>query len=133
MVCMDIFSFASCLSFISLRLGNGSFHAYLEKVRSHLVRVWGAVQNTHLEGLEVSVKRFGEIVEEIRRKPYDLLDGSKNIFDRDFLEFNVHINDLELGVQVSAVQLSSPLHLSQSTHHQNPGSQTHHHRMGYKH
>lgn len=58
------------------------------------------LQNTHLEGLEASVKRFGDIVEEIRRKPYDLLDASKNIFDRDFLEFNVHINDLELGVQV---------------------------------
>ena len=46
------------------------------------------------------MKRFGDIVEEVRRKPYDLLDAAKNIFDRDFLEFNVHINDLELAVQV---------------------------------
>lgn len=45
------------------------------------------------------MKRFGDIVEEVRRKPYDLLDAAKNIFDRDFLEFNVHINDLELAVQ----------------------------------
>ena len=38
-------------------------------------------------------------MEEVRRKPYDMLDAAKNWFDRDFLEFNVHINDLELAVQ----------------------------------
>ena len=32
----------------------------------------------------------------------DLLDAAKNIFDRDFLEFNVHINDMELAVQARA-------------------------------
>jgi hypothetical protein len=64
------------------------------------------VQNTHIEGLEATMCRFGDIVEEIRRKPYDLLDASKNIFDRDFLEFNVHINDLELAVQVRLLHAS---------------------------
>jgi dynein heavy chain len=41
-------------------------------------------------------------VEEVRRKPYDLLDAGQNHFDRDFLEFNVHINELELAVQARA-------------------------------
>lgn len=59
-------------------------------------------QHTHIEGLQPIMKRFGDIVEEVRRKPYDLLDAAKNIFDRDFLEFNVHINDLELAVQACA-------------------------------
>ena len=39
-------------------------------------------------------------MEEVRRKPYDLLDAGQNYFDRDALEFNVHINELELAVQV---------------------------------
>ena len=44
--------------------------------------------------------RFGSILEEVRRKPYDLLDASRTIFERDYLEFNVHISDLETSVQV---------------------------------
>ena len=56
-------------------------------------------QHTHIPGLEARLRGFGAIVEEVRRKPYDMLDAAKNWFDRDFLEFNVHINDLELAVQ----------------------------------
>ena len=59
-----------------------------------------ARQNTHIPGLEALLRGFGGIVEEVRRKPYDLLDAGQNHFDRDFLEFNVHINELELAVQV---------------------------------
>lgn len=46
------------------------------------------------------MRGFGDIIEDIRRKPYDLLDASKTTFDRDFLEFNVHIHDLELAIHV---------------------------------
>ena len=59
-----------------------------------------ATQHTHIEGLEALMRGFGDIIEDIRRKPYDLLDASKTIFDRDFLEFNVHIHDLELAIHV---------------------------------
>ncbi|KAK9841874.1 hypothetical protein WJX81_008571 [Elliptochloris bilobata] len=55
-------------------------------------------QHTHIEGLEALMRGFGDIIEDIRRKPYDLLDATKTIFDRDFLEFNVHIHDLELAI-----------------------------------
>ena len=47
--------------------------------------------------------KFGNILEEARRKPYDLLDTSQTIFERDFLEFNVHISDLETAVQVTSL------------------------------
>lgn len=67
------------------------------------------MQNTHIEGLEALMSKFGNIVEEVRRKPYDLLDASKTIFDRDFLEFNVHISDLEASVQVKILTLSLTL------------------------
>jgi dynein heavy chain len=40
------------------------------------------------------------IVDDVKRKPYDLLDYSRNQFDRDYLEFNVNIHDLEISLQV---------------------------------
>ncbi len=46
------------------------------------------------------LKSLNNIIDDVKRKPYDLLDYTKNAFDRDFLEFNVNINDLELQLQV---------------------------------
>lgn len=57
-------------------------------------------QHTHIEGLEQMLKHLNNIIDDVKRKPYDLLDYTKNAFDRDFLEFNVNINDLELQLQV---------------------------------
>lgn len=45
--------------------------------------------NTHIEGLETMIKDFSQICEDMKRKPYDLLDYTNSAFDRDFLEFNV--------------------------------------------
>ena len=63
-------------------------------------------QHTHIEGLEALMRGFGDIIEDIRRKPYDLLDATKTTFDRDFLEFNVHIHDLELAIHVMPMSKS---------------------------
>ena len=60
-------------------------------------------RHTHIDGMGMVTTGFELIVEEIRRKPYDLLDASKDQFDRDFLEFNVNINDLEATLQVKDV------------------------------
>ena len=46
---------------------------------------------------------FLQIVEDIKRRPYDLLDFCRTQYDRDLLEFNVQINDLEAALQVGAV------------------------------
>lgn len=51
-------------------------------------------------GLESVLKSFYVIVDDVKRKPYDLLDYSRNQFDRDYLEFNVNIHDLEISLQV---------------------------------
>ncbi len=56
-------------------------------------------QHTHIEGLEAMLKNLNNIIDDVKRKPYDLLDYTKNAFDRDFLEFNVNINDLEMHLQ----------------------------------
>lgn len=41
-----------------------------------------------------------QVVEDIKKRPYDLLDYGRTQFDRDLLEFNVQINDLEAALQV---------------------------------
>ena len=59
------------------------------------------MQHTHIVGLESLHRQFQQVFQGITDKPYDLLDLKNTQFDRDFLEFNVHVNDLENSLQVS--------------------------------
>ncbi|CAG9462434.1 unnamed protein product [Pedinophyceae sp. YPF-701] len=56
-------------------------------------------QHTHIEGLGAVIKRFAEIADDMRRKPYDLLDYLDSKFDRDLMDFDVQIHDLETQLQ----------------------------------
>ena len=53
----------------------------------------------NVEGMETLIQRFFDIMIEFKRKPYDLLDFTKNAFDRDYLEYTVNIGELEQQVQ----------------------------------
>lgn len=55
--------------------------------------------NNKLEGMELLIERFYEIQSEFRARNHDLLDYHNNKFDRDYVEFNVHIADLENRLQ----------------------------------
>ena len=63
------------------------------------------MQHTHIKGLAAKLAGFEAIVEDIRHRPYALLDFEATQFDRDYLEFNVHIHDLELTLQVRCMPL----------------------------
>ena len=56
-------------------------------------------QQTHIDGLEEIIKSFFLIVDDFKRRPYDLLDYQKSSFDRDLLEFNVSVNEMEGALQ----------------------------------
>ena len=56
-------------------------------------------KNKHIDGLDALVKKFFKTCEEFKRKPYDLLEYQQNQFDRDFLDFNVAIHDVEVSLQ----------------------------------
>ena len=58
------------------------------------------MQHTYVVGLDAFYNRFQRAVEEIQNKPYNLLDMENTQFDRDILEFNVNVNDLENSLQV---------------------------------
>lgn len=52
-----------------------------------------------MEGL---IDQFHSIVKDFRLKRHDLLAYHNNKFDRDYVEFNVKISDLECSLQASA-------------------------------
>ena len=56
-------------------------------------------KNKHIDGMDLLIRRFFKAVDEFKRKPYDLLDYQQNQFDRDFLEFNVMVHDVETSLQ----------------------------------
>ena len=55
--------------------------------------------HTHIDGLEQMIKNFFGIVDDFKKKSYDLLDYRNSQFDRDYLEFNVNIHELETALQ----------------------------------
>jgi dynein heavy chain len=51
------------------------------------------------DGMERLIHSFNSILEEFRNKRHDLLDFHQNRFDRDYVEFNVRISELESALQ----------------------------------
>jgi len=58
-----------------------------------------SLSQNKLEGMEALIDRFHKIKKEFRSKSHDLLDYHNNKFDRDYVEFNVRISDLEGSLQ----------------------------------
>lgn len=52
-----------------------------------------------IEGMDSIMKIFSEIKIEFRSRNHDLLDYHNNKFDRDYVEFNVHVADIESNIQ----------------------------------
>jgi dynein heavy chain len=51
------------------------------------------------EGLDPLLVAFNEIVKQFRSKGHDLLDYHSNRFDRDYVEFNSKMSELETSLQ----------------------------------
>lgn len=54
---------------------------------------------SRVEGMESIMKQFSDIRSDFRSRNHDLLDYHNNKFDRDYVEFNVHIAELEIQIQ----------------------------------
>ncbi|KAG2951559.1 Dynein gamma chain, flagellar outer arm [Phytophthora cactorum] len=52
-----------------------------------------------LEGMDALLASFNTIIREFRAHKHDLLDYHNNKFDRDYVEFNIQIADLEASLQ----------------------------------
>jgi len=53
-----------------------------------------------LEGMDLLIAAFGHIITAFRGKNHDLLDFHSNKLDRDYVEFNVRIGELENNLQL---------------------------------
>lgn len=63
------------------------------------VKQFTILAENKLEGMDPVVDQFENITNGFRAKNHDLLDYHNNKFDRDYVEFNGHICDLEGSVQ----------------------------------
>jgi dynein heavy chain len=58
-----------------------------------------SLANHSLEGMDTLIAAFFDVMNEFKGKKHDLLDYHNNKFDRDYVEFNVRISDLESSLQ----------------------------------
>ena len=63
------------------------------------IEQFNSLSKNKLEGMEKLIDQFHSIVKEFKLKRHDLLDYHNNKFDRDYVEFNVKITDLEAALQ----------------------------------
>lgn len=60
---------------------------------------FNSMSTNKLEGMDLLIENFNSIRSEFRSRNHDLLDYHNNKFDRDYVEFNVRISELENKVQ----------------------------------
>lgn len=77
------------------------FNKRLEKLISMFTTVgqFNGIAKNGIEGMDDITSRFLQIVDTCSKKPYDVLDTNKASFDRDFVEFENSIHNLELQLQ----------------------------------
>lgn len=63
------------------------------------VQQFKTLSKHNLEGMEHLIGKFNDLVKSFRNKKHNLLDYTNNMFDRDFVEFNVDVTTLESELQ----------------------------------
>ena len=63
------------------------------------IHQFNALSIHSLEGMDSLTNTFNNIITEFKSNKHDLLDYHNNKFDRDYVEFNVRISDLESSLQ----------------------------------
>eukprot|EP00741_Cyanophora_paradoxa_P017811 tig00021017_g17202.t1 len=82
----------------------GKFELFCKRVQKLIdmfstIQQFSSLAQHSVEGMDALIKNFFTIVDDFKKKPYDLLDYTKNQFDRDYLEFNMNIHELETALQ----------------------------------
>jgi len=83
----------------------GKFELFCKRIQK-LIDVFTTIEQFvslsqyNIDGMESLIARFFEIVDELKRKTADLLDYTKPAFDKDYIEFNKNIQELESSLQV---------------------------------
>jgi dynein heavy chain len=71
-----------------------------------LIELFGTIQQFktlekhNLENIQPIIDSFNKYVKKFKNKEHKLLDYDKNTFDRDFVEFNVDVSQVEIQLQI---------------------------------
>lgn len=82
----------------------GKFDLFCRRV-SKLIELFGTIKQFktlelhNLENIQPILIKFGTKVKNFQKKNHKLLDFDKNTFDRDFVEFNVDVSNVETDLQ----------------------------------
>lgn len=59
------------------------------------IKQFKALEKHNLEGIEPIVQKFDKTVAEFKKKGHKLLDFLNGLFDKDYVEFNVEVSNVE--------------------------------------
>ncbi|KAG5461780.1 MAG: dynein heavy chain, N-terminal region 1-domain-containing protein, partial [Olpidium bornovanus] len=82
----------------------GKFDAFCKRIQKvtdmfSIIEKFSMLEELRIEGMDPIIKRFSNILTQMQRKPYDILDHRKMEYDSDYLTFKKQIQDLEANLQ----------------------------------
>ncbi|KAI9150964.1 hypothetical protein H9P43_009579 [Blastocladiella emersonii ATCC 22665] len=82
----------------------GKFDAFCKRIQKvvdmfSVIEKFSKLETLGVEGMDTILKRFNNIVTQMQRKPYDILDHRKMEYDSDYSSFKKQIGDLEGDLQ----------------------------------
>ena len=82
----------------------GKFDAFCKRILKvidmfSVIEKFCLLESLGVEGMDVIVRRFNNIVSQLQRKPYDILDHRKMEYDTDYNNFKKQVSDLETNLQ----------------------------------
>ncbi|KAI9015067.1 dynein heavy chain and region D6 of dynein motor-domain-containing protein [Gaertneriomyces semiglobifer] len=82
----------------------GKFDAFCKRIQKVIdmfgnIEKFSLLEKLGIEGMDSLIKRFSNIMMQIQRKPYDILDHRKMEYDSDYNTFKKQISDLEGNLQ----------------------------------
>jgi dynein heavy chain len=84
----------------------GKFELFCSRIQTLIelfstIEQFKSLQQHNIEGMEGLIAQFFTYVEDLKRKASNLLDYTKNSFDKDYMAFNKKIAHLEQSLQVT--------------------------------
>ncbi|KAJ3055739.1 Dynein heavy chain 5, axonemal [Rhizophlyctis rosea] len=82
----------------------GKFDAFCKRIQKvidmfNVIGKFSKLEELGIEGMDFLIKRFTNIMMQMQRKPYDILDHRKMEYDSDYTTFKKQITDLEANLQ----------------------------------
>ncbi|TPX43177.1 hypothetical protein SeLEV6574_g05202 [Synchytrium endobioticum] len=82
----------------------GKFDAFCKRIQKvvdmfSIMEKFSTLEKLGVEGMDTISKRFSNVISQMQRKPYDLLDHRKMEYDSDYNVFKKQIADLESDLQ----------------------------------